>query len=171
MEDSGITETHLSEDIIKIAQERNKIDFRKPDYTYKVVKISEEISEKHESPRVIDGDTVDVLIDVGFYTTLMKRVRFLGIDTEELRGGTDETKERAKAAKIRLKALFDEGDVYVKTEMDATGKYGRVLGRFYVVREDGSVIDVSQTLLDEGFAKGDENTDTVIDWIKKLFVK
>ena len=119
--------------------------------------------------RVIDGDTVDVLVDVGFYTTLRKRIRMVDIDTDELRGGTTQTKDRAKAAKLRLIELLASGTIYLRTKMDATGKYGRVLGTFFVMLEDGTTIDVNQTLVDEGFQKGEENTSTVIEWIKKLF--
>lgn len=130
----------------------------KPDYTYKV----------NEVLRVIDGDTVDIMIDVGFYMLIRKRIRMLDIDTEELRGGTIATKKRAKAAKLRLIEMLDSGDVYIKTKMDATGKYGRLLGTLYVELDDGTMMNVCQTLVDEGFQKGDENTSTVIEWIKKL---
>lgn len=144
------------------------MEFHKPDYTYRVLKVAKEISADHESPRVIDGDTVDIMIDVGFYTFIRKRVRMLDIDTDELRGGTIETKERARAAKLRLLELLNSGDIYIRTEMDAQGKYGRILGTFFVELEDGTVIDVNQKLVDEGFQKGEENTSTVIEWIKKL---
>lgn len=147
------------------------MEFRKPDFTYKILKVAKEISPGHESPRVIDGDTVDIMIDVGFYTILRKRVRMLEIDTDELRGGTIETKDRAKAAKLRLIELLASGDLYIQTKMDATGKYGRILGTFFVELEDGTIINVNQTLVDEGFQKGDENTSTVIEWIKKLVSK
>lgn len=130
--------------------------FQKPDYTYRIIHITREISADHESPRVIDGDTVDVLIDLGFYSTIRKRVRLLDIDTEELRGGTEETKERAQAAKLRLKELLDSGKIYIQTEMDAQGKYGRILGRFFVEAEDGSIIDVNKTLIAENYSKGSE---------------
>lgn len=130
----------------------------KPDYTYKV----------NEVIRVIDGDTVDIMIDVGFYMSIRKRIRMLDIDTEELRGGTLATKERAKAATLRLIDLLDSGDVYIKTKMDTTGKYGRLLGTLFVELSDGTMIDINQTLVTEGFQKGDANTSTVIEWIKKL---
>ncbi len=147
------------------------MEFQKPDYTYRILRIVKEISPDHESPRVIDGDTVDIMIDVGFYTFVRKRVRMLEIDTDELRGGTIATKERARAAKLRLIELLDSGNLYIQTKMDSTGKYGRILGTFYVELEDGTFINVNQTLVEEGFQKGDENTSTVIEWIKKLVSK
>ncbi len=54
-------------------------DFARPDYTYRVT-----------VDRVIDGDTIDVLIDVGFKTTVFKRLRLLNVDTEELRSSDPE---------------------------------------------------------------------------------
>jgi micrococcal nuclease len=152
-------------------------NFNTPDYTYRVIKITREVSEEHQSPRVIDGDTVDVLIDLGFFSTIRKRVRLLDIDTDELRGGTDEEKERARAAKLRIEELLSQGDVFVRTNMDAEGKYGRVLGRFFVkTKTQGTmeassvevVIDVNKTLKEEGFEKGSALTETVKSWIEKL---
>ena len=118
--------------------------FALPDYTYKV-----------EILRCIDGDTVDVNIDCGFYMTVRKRIRILGIDTEEIRGGTIETKERGHAATRRLEQLLTYGDVYIKTKMDATGKYGRLLGDLYVKQGD-RLIDITRTMVAEGYDKGTE---------------
>ncbi|KKN39121.1 hypothetical protein LCGC14_0746410 [marine sediment metagenome] len=117
-----------------------------PDYTYRIKEVI----------RVIDGDTVDVMIDLGFYLSARKRIRFLNIDTYELRGGTDETKTLARAAKARLEELLATPDsfVYIKTEMDNTGKYGRLLGKLYVIRNaDGFIIDINHVLLEEGFVE------------------
>lgn len=117
-----------------------------PDYTYRIKEVI----------RVIDGDTVDVMIDLGFYLSARKRIRFLNIDTYELRGGTAETKTLAKAAKARLEELLNTPDslVYIKTEMDNTGKYGRLLGKLYVIRNaDGFIIDINHVLLEEGFVE------------------
>lgn len=117
-----------------------------PDYTYRIKEVI----------RVIDGDTVDVMIDLGFYLSARKRIRFLNIDTYEMRGGTDETKTLARAAKARLEELLATPDalVYIKTKMDNTGKYGRLLGKLYVIRNaDGFIIDVNHVLLEEGFVE------------------
>ncbi len=137
------------------------MDLVKPDYTYKVDKVI----------RVIDGDTIDIMIDVGFYTLIRKRIRMLNIDTEQLRVGTLATKARAKAATLRLINLLDSGEGFMTTKMDATGKYGRLLGSMFVELDDGTVLDVNQTLVDEGFEKGDENTDIVNEWISKIPLK
>ena len=122
------------------------VELQIPDYTYRI----------KEVVRVIDGDTVDVLIDLGFYLSARKRIRFLNIDTYELRGGTTETKTLAKAAKARLIELLatPEAKVYIKTKMDDTGKYGRLLGKLYVIRNsDGFIIDINHVLLEEGFVE------------------
>jgi len=113
-------------------------------YTYRV----------REIIKNYDGDTVTVVIDLGFYITRREIIRLLGIDTEEMRGGTVETKARAKAGKVRLAALLAMGDVFVITEQDDTGKYGRLLGWLYSVMPDGKIIDINNTLLAEGYDKG-----------------
>lgn len=118
--------------------------FIKPSYIYRVKEVI----------RVIDGDTADVLIDVGFYTSMRKRLRFLDIDTSELRGGTAETKEHARAAKERLIELLDDAvKVYVKTKMDATGKYGRLLAYLFIEDAKGKILNVNTVLMEEGYDK------------------
>ena len=111
------------------------------------------IYKVREIEKNYDGDTVTVVIDLGFHITRRETIRLLGIDTEELRGGTDETKARGYAARDRLAELLTLGDVYVKTEQDDTGKYGRLLGWLYTVTPEG-VIDVNNTLVAEGYVKG-----------------
>lgn len=56
--------------------------------------------------RVVDGDTVDLTVDLGFYMSAALRFRVLGVDTPELRGGTDETKAKAKEAKAFVERLL-----------------------------------------------------------------
>lgn len=113
-------------------------------YSYKV----------REIVKNYDGDTVTVIIDLGFHITRRETIRLLGIDTEELRGGTIETKDRGKAAKVRLADLLAMGTVYIVTEQDKKGKYGRLLGWLYTKLDDGTIIDVNNTLFAEGYEKG-----------------
>jgi micrococcal nuclease len=82
--------------------------------------------------RVIDGDTVDVDIDLGFGVWLHKeRVRVLGIDTPESRTRDKEEKKYGLAAKAFVKDFFRIGDVVLTTKKyDAKGKFGRILGDF-----------------------------------------
>jgi micrococcal nuclease len=114
--------------------------FTKPVYIYRVVKVV----------KVVDGDTIDVLLDVGFHTYLQKRLRFLKIDTWEVRG---EEREQGLLAKDRLIELLDESDaVYVQTVMDARGKYGRVLAWLWT-EKDSAMTNINDQLLIEGHAQ------------------
>ena len=83
--------------------------------------------------RVVDGDTVDVDIDLGFGVWMKKeRIRLLGIDTPESRTRDLEEKALGLAAKDYVSNWLTESDaVYVKTLKDGTGKYGRILGYIY----------------------------------------
>ena len=109
--------------------------------------------------RVIDGDTVDVDIDLGFGMWIHKeRVRVMGIDTPESR--TRDLVENAfgLAAKERLKELLPEGSPRVlKTEVDkkggdAKGKFGRILGDFFVEMNNSGPKRVTDILIKEGHA-------------------
>ena len=82
--------------------------------------------------RVVDGDTVDVDIDLGFGVWLHKeRVRIIGIDTPESRTRDKEEKKYGLAAKAFVKDFFKIGDVILTTKKyDAKGKFGRILGDF-----------------------------------------
>ena len=86
--------------------------------------------------RVIDGDTVDIDIDLGFDVVLAdQRVRLYGIDTPESRTKDPVEKRYGLAAKEYLKSkLGKEGTL--KTHKDATGKFGRILGEFIVYDEE-----------------------------------
>ena len=99
-----------------------------------------------ELDRVVDGDTVDVILDLGFDVKLHKqRVRLAGIDTPESRTRDLAEKKLGLAAKERLKELCI-GSLKVKSL--GKGKYGRILGIPYT--QDGE--DICQMLIDEGHA-------------------
>ena len=80
--------------------------------------------------KIVDGDTVDVDIDLGFGVWLKKeRIRMFGIDTPESRTrDLDEKKYGLMAKEFITKLLDDEGGIVLKTRKDAEGKYGRILG-------------------------------------------
>lgn len=81
--------------------------------------------------RVVDGDTVDVDIDLGFGVWLRKeRVRMLGIDTPESRTRDKEEKKYGLAAKAFLKKVLGTTPI-LETTKDGKGKFGRILGTFY----------------------------------------
>ena len=103
--------------------------------------------------RVVDGDTVDVDIDLGFGIVLSnERVRIMGIDTPESRTRDKVEKKFGLASKARLKSLLGKTGV-LKTQInkngeDMKGKFGRILGDF--VAEDGRM--VTEILVEEGHA-------------------
>lgn len=82
---------------------------------------------------IVDGDTVDVDIDLGFGVWLKKeRIRMFGIDTPESRTrDLDEKKYGLMAKDYITKLLDDEGGIVLKTRKDAEGKYGRILGELW----------------------------------------
>ena len=99
--------------------------------------------------RVVDGDTVDVDIDLGFGVILKKeRVRIMGIDTPESRTRDKVEKKFGIASKARLKEILGKEAVLVCKEYDAKGKFGRVLGDF--TTNDGRM--VTDVLVEEGHA-------------------
>ena len=108
--------------------------------------------------RVIDGDTVDVDIDLGFGVVLKKeRVRIMGIDTEESRTRDKVEDLFGEAAKARLKELMADGGKLITTEdrkgEDMKGKFGRILGDFKVERWENKPAElVTDILVEEGHA-------------------
>jgi micrococcal nuclease len=107
--------------------------------------------------KVIDGDTVDVDIDLGFGIVLKdERVRIMGIDTPESRTRDKVEKVFGLAAKERLKELLDDKPI-LKTQInkdgeDMKGKFGRILGDFIVERYEGEEELVTDVMIDEGHA-------------------
>ena len=100
--------------------------------------------------RVVDGDTADAMIDLGFNTWVKKRIRFMGVDTWECRTRDLEEKKKGLAAKSFTKHLLedsDEGKFLVKSH--GVGKYGRVLGELFV---KGHVKSVNTLLKEHGHA-------------------
>jgi micrococcal nuclease len=85
-----------------------------------------------EVNRVVDGDTVDVIIDCGFSILHKARVRMYGIDTPESRTRDKDEKARGLMSKDFLVKELSKGDVVIKTKKDKKGKFGRILGEFYV---------------------------------------
>jgi len=105
--------------------------------------------------RVVDGDTIDALIDVGFDIWIKKRIRYSGIDTWESR--TRDLAEKAKGleAKARNKELLMEissKSGYFRLKSHGVGKYGRVLGEIFIEDVDGKQWNINETLIAEGHA-------------------
>ena len=105
--------------------------------------------------RVVDGDTIDALIDVGFDIWVKKRIRYRGIDTWESRTRNLEEKKLGLAAKARNKQLLEEVSSksgYFRLKSYGVGKYGRVLADIFIMDANGVQINVNQALITEGHA-------------------
>ena len=110
---------------------------------------------KAKLERVVDGDTVDALIDLGFDTWVKKRIRYKGIDTWESRTKDLDEKKLGLAAKDRNKELLESVSSksgFFRLKSHGVGKYGRVLGEVFVKDIEGIEYNVNQTLIDEGHA-------------------
>jgi micrococcal nuclease len=103
--------------------------------------------------RVVDGDTIDAEIDLGFKIFIKERIRLMGIDTPESRTRNLAEKSWGKAASARLSELLAEADgkFTLVTKMQKKGKFGRILGTIEVSTKDG-IVDANQVLMNENFA-------------------
>ena len=118
---------------------------RKSCYNFRVTKIN----------RVVDGDTIDVTIDLGFDLSKKERVRVAGVDTPEKR--TRDLEEKALGIdatnwlKEKLEGAIDgEDDLVIRTELvGGMGKYGRLLGWLYI---GDSTVSLNEQMIDEGYA-------------------
>ncbi len=118
---------------------------RKSCYNFRVTKIN----------KVVDGDTIDVTIDLGFDLTKKERVRVAGIDTPEKR--TRDLEEKALGIdatnwlKEKLqKAVAGDDDLLIRTELvGGVGKYGRLLGWLYIGDEP---VSINEEMIGEGYA-------------------
>ena len=118
---------------------------RKSCYNFRVTEIN----------RVLDGDTIDVTIDLGFDLYKKERVRVAGVDTPEKRTRNLEEKALGIDATNWLKEKLEstingDGELSVRTELvGGVGKYGRLLGWLYI---DDSEISLNEQMIDEGYA-------------------
>ena len=121
---------------------------------------------------VVDGDTIDVIIDLGFDILFSSRVRLAGIDTPESR--TTDKAEKAlglEAKEYLKKQLKDAKSVVIRTEkMNSSEKYGRILGWIYVNGESGSI---NNKMINDGYAWGYLGETKIKDFevLKKARVK
>ena len=118
---------------------------RKSCYNFRVVEIN----------RVVDGDTIDVTIDLGFDLFKKERVRVAGVDTPEKRTRDLEEKELGIEATNWLKEKLDgaisgDDDLIIRTELvGGMGKYGRLLGWLYI---GDSELSLNELMIEEGYA-------------------
>ena len=113
-------------------------------YTYKISPL-----------KIVDGDTIDSEIDLGFDIKVKKRVRFLGMNAPESRTKDLEEKARGLAAKDRVKALL-EGCKNIQLKSHGIGKFGRCLGEIMLDMVDGqeklTLVSLNELLIKEGHA-------------------
>ena len=105
--------------------------------------------------RVVDGDTIDAMIDVGFDIWVKKRIRYMGMDAWESRTRDLEEKKKGLAAKARVIELLEETSSkpgYFRLKSHGVGKYGRVLGELFIQDTDGNSICINEQLKIEGHA-------------------
>ena len=118
---------------------------RKSCYNFRVVEIN----------RVVDGDTIDVTIDLGFDLYKKERVRVAGVDTPEKRTRDLEEKALGYDATHWLEdklngAISGDDDLIIRTELDGgVGKYGRLLGWLYI---GDSEVSLNEQMIEEGYA-------------------
>ena len=118
---------------------------RKSCYNFRVIKIN----------RVVDGDTIDVTIDLGFDLHKKERVRVAGVDTPEKRTRDKEEKALGIDATNWLKeklegAIKGDDDLIIRTELvGGVGKYGRLLGWLYI---GDAEVSLNEVMIDEGYA-------------------
>jgi len=102
--------------------------------------------------KVVDGDTVDVIIDLGFDVFLEKRVRMAGVNAPESR--TRDLEEKAKGLKTKawlIEKFNTDEQIIIETSLDNQyGKFGRVLGTFYI---GDDLLSVNLEMLSEGLAR------------------
>ena len=99
--------------------------------------------------RVVDGDTVDVRLDLGFNVWHKCRVRMVGINAPESRTRDLEEKKKGLAAKEYLKNILENPDNDIQMQSEGKGKYGRVLAEIFIDGEDKSL---NQLLIENGHA-------------------
>jgi micrococcal nuclease len=113
-------------------------------YTYKICLL-----------KVVDGDTIDAEIDLGFDVKVKKRVRFMGVNAPESRTRDLEEKARGLAAKDRVKQLL-EGCKNITLKSHGVGKFGRCLGELHLDIVDGqeklTLVSLNELLINEGHA-------------------
>ena len=110
--------------------------------------------------RVVDGDTVDGTIDLGFDIQVKKRIRMVGIDAPETRlqrkilsvADREKEKQLGLLAKAKLKELLKGQRITIRTQLDKTGKFGRVLG-VLITHETEAPLNINNYMVLNGYAQ------------------
>jgi len=102
---------------------------------------------------VVDGDTMDVILDLGFDVHHAVRVRMAGIDTPESRTRDKDEKARGKLSKAFLKESIKGKKIVLKTKIkDSKGKFGRVIAEVWAEFEKGSLRNINELMIKECYA-------------------
>jgi micrococcal nuclease len=101
--------------------------------------------------RVINGDTLDIEIDLGFDIIIKQRLKLFGINTPDSRSSDVTIKQKGLDVKQRLISLLTK-EFKVETMLNKRGKYGRILGKVYIVDEKDNEVCINELLVDEGLA-------------------
>jgi micrococcal nuclease len=125
----------------------------KDPYVYRIKSVS----------RVVDGDTIDADIDLGFDISLTKRIRLAGVDTPESRTIDKAEKALGLDAKNWLKHRLEEvKGIIIRTELpDSTEKYGRIIGHLYI---NGEEVSLNNQMITEGYALAYDGGTKDKDW-------
>ena len=120
--------------------------------------------------KVVDGDTIDADIDLGFDISLTKRIRLAGIDTPESRTRDAYEKKLGLQSKDWLKnRLQFAKDIIIRTELpDSTEKYGRIIGHLYVNGED---VSLNNQMIIEGYALEYDGGTKNKDWTPLIEIR
>ena len=102
--------------------------------------------------RVIDGNTVDAIIDLGFNVTIRQRIKLYGVHVHDIRSADEVEKNSAMADKTKLVDLLGQQFV-CETIMNKRGKAGRTMGKVYTIDSTGGKVDVNARMIDDGYAK------------------
>lgn len=118
----------------------SEINPTEPAYTYRAIVTN-----------IVDGDTIDVDLDLGCHVWIHRRLRFLDVDTWEVRGVE---REKGLAAKAYVEEVIGNAQrIIIQTEMDAEGKYGRLLAWVHLIDADGNSTCLNKLLIIEGHGR------------------
>ena len=102
--------------------------------------------------RVIDGNTVDAVIDLGFNGTIRQRIKLYGVNVDDIRSTDEDKKSNAIVAKNKLTELLGQ-EFICETIMNKRGKAGRIMGKLFTLDASKSKTDVNQKMIEDGYAE------------------
>lgn len=107
---------------------------------------------KCQTIRVVDGNTVDAIIDLGFNVTISQRIKLYGVYVEDIKSTDSKIKNMAIKSKEKLSEILGK-EFVCETIMNKRGRAGRIMGKINTTDASGNKIDVNDMLIQQGFAK------------------